>query len=105
MDTVWAIRLALTQNGEKLCPMVLHVVFPYLDILRYGGTIPGQPDGTAVFCCPDVDVVNVFRIEKIDQSVELILVSSRHQGGLLFIPMWTKTVRPSRNGGPARPIS
>lgn len=53
-----------TQRGQ-LCPMALHVAFPYIDILRYGGTIPGQPEGTAVFCCPDVDVINVFRIETI----------------------------------------
>lgn len=38
-----------TERG-KLCPMAMHVAFPYVDILRYGGNIPGQPDGTAVFC-------------------------------------------------------
>ena len=54
-----------TQRGQ-LCPMALHVAFPYIDILRYGGAIPGQPEGAAVFCCPDVDVINVFRIKKID---------------------------------------
>ncbi|EHM45370.1 hypothetical protein HMPREF0372_02533 [Flavonifractor plautii ATCC 29863] len=51
-----------TERG-KLCPMAMHVAFPYVDILRYGGAIPGQPAGTAVFCCPDVDTINVFRIE------------------------------------------
>lgn len=53
-----------TQRGE-LCPMAMHVAFPYIDILRYGGSIPGQPDGTAVFCCPDVETLNVWKIEKI----------------------------------------
>ena len=53
-----------TQRGE-LCPMAMHVAFPYVDILRYGVSIPGQPVGTAVFCCPDADVINVFKIEKI----------------------------------------
>ena len=53
-----------TQRGE-LCPMAMHVAFLYVDILRYGGSIPGQPEGTAVFCCPDADVINVFKIEKI----------------------------------------
>ncbi len=53
-----------TQRGE-LCPMAMHVAFPYIDILRYGGSIPGQPDGTAVFCCPDVETINVWKIEKI----------------------------------------
>ena len=51
-----------TQRG-KLCPMAMHVAFPYVDILRYGGTLPTQPDGSVRFCCPDVDVINVFRID------------------------------------------
>lgn len=51
-----------TQRG-KLCPMAMHVAFPYVDILRYGGTLPTQPDGSIRFCCPDVDVINVFRID------------------------------------------
>lgn len=51
-----------TERGS-LCPMAMHVAFPYVDILRYGGAIPGQPAGTAVFCCPDADVINVFKAE------------------------------------------
>lgn len=51
-----------TERG-RLCPMAMHVAFPYVDILRYGGAIPGQPKGTAVFCCPDADVINVFKAE------------------------------------------
>ena len=38
-----------TERG-KICPMVMHVAFPYIDILRYGG-------------CPDADTINVFKIE------------------------------------------
>lgn len=52
----------------KLCPMAMHVAFPYIDILRYGGEIPGQPKGEAVFSCPDVDTLNIFKIERIDQE-------------------------------------
>ena len=52
-----------TQRGN-LCPMAQHVAFPYIDILRYGGSIPHQPEGTAIFCCPDVETINVFKIEK-----------------------------------------
>ena len=51
-----------TERG-KVCPMAMHVAFPYIDILRYGGSIPGQEPGKAVFCCPDVDTINVFSIE------------------------------------------
>ena len=32
----------------------MHVAFPYVDILRYGGSILENEPGTAVFCCPDV---------------------------------------------------
>ena len=49
-----------TERGG-LCPMAAHVAFPYVDILRYGGSIPGQPAGQATFCCPDADTINVFR--------------------------------------------
>lgn len=56
-----------TERG-KLCPMACHVAFPYIDILRYGGKIPHQDEGCATFCCPDVDTINVFKIEKIDRK-------------------------------------
>ena len=55
-----------TERG-KLCPMAMHVAFLYADILRYGGSIPGQPDGTAVFSCPDADTLNIFRVERIEE--------------------------------------
>ncbi len=48
--------------------MACHVAFPYIDILRYGGKIPHQEEGCATFCCPDVDTINVFKIEKIDRK-------------------------------------
>ena len=53
-----------TERGA-MCPMALHAAFPYIDILRYGGSIAGEEDDTCVFCCPDVKVINVFKIEKI----------------------------------------
>ena len=54
-----------TERG-RLCPMAMHVAFPYIDILRYGGKIPSMPEGCAVFCCPDVDTINVFKAEIVD---------------------------------------
>ena len=54
-----------TERG-RLCPMAMHVAFPYIDILRYGGKIPGMPEGCAVFCCPDVDTINVFKAEIVE---------------------------------------
>ena len=50
-----------TERG-KICPMAMHVAFPYIDILRYGGTPPTSRNGEIQFCCPDVDVINVFRL-------------------------------------------
>ncbi|MBQ1893813.1 MAG: TIGR04076 family protein [Clostridia bacterium] len=52
-----------TERG-KLCPMAAHAAFPYVDILRYGGEPPRAKNGEVLFCCPDSDVMNVFRIEK-----------------------------------------
>ena len=51
-----------TQRGQ-LCPMAMHVAFPYVDILRYGGTLPDRAGEGFTFCCPDVDTINVFKIE------------------------------------------
>ena len=56
-----------TERG-KLCPMAMHVAFPYVDILRYGGEIPNQEKGTAMFSCPDIDTLNIFKIERIDEE-------------------------------------
>ncbi|MDD3886225.1 MAG: TIGR04076 family protein [Victivallaceae bacterium] len=51
-----------TARGQ-LCPMAMHVAFPYIDILRYGGTPPcSKKDGRMLFCCPDCDVMNIFEI-------------------------------------------
>ena len=55
-----------TQSGE-ICPMAMHIAFPYIDILRYGGNIPDQPEGTAVFCCSDVDTINVFEVKVVKE--------------------------------------
>ena len=54
-----------TERG-RLCPMAMHAAFPYIDILRYGGAVPNEPEGTARFCCPDPDTLNIFKIEKIN---------------------------------------
>ena len=51
-----------TERG-RLCPMALHTAFPYVDILRYGGALPARAAGTFAFCCPDADVLNIFRID------------------------------------------
>lgn len=55
-----------TERGQ-VCPMALHAAFPYIDILRYGGTIPAGRDGDIRVCCPDADVMLHFRIEVVEE--------------------------------------
>ena len=55
------------RDRGRLCPMACHVGFPYIDILRYGGTVPGNEPGTAKFCCPEVDTLNVFLAQIVDE--------------------------------------
>lgn len=51
------------KDRGRLCPMAMHVAFPYVDILRYGGTPPcSKKDGRMLFSCPDTDVLNIFEI-------------------------------------------
>lgn len=51
------------EDRGKLCPMAMHALFPYIDILRYGGMVPSSREhGDIRVCCPDSDVINVFRI-------------------------------------------
>lgn len=55
-----------TERG-KLCPMAMH---GGLSLCGYSPLWRCHPRasraGTAVFCCPDVDTINVFRIEVSD---------------------------------------
>lgn len=52
------------KDRGNLCPLAMHVLFPMIDILKYGGTLPVSKAGDHRFCCPDADVINVFRIEE-----------------------------------------
>ncbi len=58
--------------------MVMHVLFPAIDILRYGGSLPARQDDSVggvgqgggcnhkgLFACPDPDVLLVFEVERI----------------------------------------
>ena len=57
----------MTPNAASSAPMAMHVAFPYIDILRYGGTPPVSSNGEIRFCCPDADVINVFRLDVIQE--------------------------------------
>lgn len=55
------------RDRGRMCSMACHVGFPYIDILRYGGTVPGNAPGTAKFCCPEVDTLNVWLAELVEE--------------------------------------
>ncbi|MDL2299031.1 TIGR04076 family protein [Synergistaceae bacterium OttesenSCG-928-D05] len=56
-----------TEDRGRLCPRVTHVCYPYADTLRYGGEPPCKKEnGEYIFCCPDVDTINVFRMDAED---------------------------------------
>lgn len=56
------------EDRGKICPMAMHCAFPYIDILRYGGTIPGQEKCKAEFCCSDADTIMVFEAEIVEKK-------------------------------------
>lgn len=49
------------EDRGRLCPLAMHVLFPMVDILRYGGNLRSDR-----FCCPDVETINVFRIDTVE---------------------------------------
>ena len=56
-----------TERGT-LCPFVMHTAFVYADILRYGGKMSEDNPDVARFCCPDPDVLNIFKVERVKDS-------------------------------------
>ncbi len=55
------------RDRGALCPMAANVGFPYIDILRYGGQVPGNDHDTVEFCCPERETLNVFRAEIVQE--------------------------------------
>ena len=51
----------------KICPMAMHIAFIYADILRYGWKINNK-ESSAVFSCPDADVLNIFKVELLKEE-------------------------------------
>ena len=51
-----------TERG-RLCP-IRPCVWPFLTLTFFvAKPLPTQPDGSILFCCPNRDVINVFRIQ------------------------------------------
>lgn len=60
---VKGMELSWDHDRGRLCPMAQHALFPYIDILRYGGTLPGMKGNRFRVACPDAEVINIFEIE------------------------------------------
>ena len=60
-----------SQRGQ-LCPMVCHIAFPYVDILRYGGNFGGDTPYETTFCCSDPKTIMVYKIELVDETTDEI---------------------------------
>ena len=52
-----------------ICMGAFASLLPYITTLRFGGSFPWEANPDAgTFCCPDPEVVNVFRLERISSS-------------------------------------
>jgi len=51
---------------EGICIGAFASLLPYITTLRFGGSFPWEKDPNGgTFCCPDPEVINVFRLERI----------------------------------------
>ncbi len=52
-----------------MCLGAFASLLPYITTFRYGGSFPWEknPDA-ATFCCPDAEVANTFRVERVRQA-------------------------------------
>ncbi len=51
-----------------MCLSAFHSLSPFLMTLRFGGDFPWAEAGEATVCCPDPEVVNVFRLERVERD-------------------------------------
>ncbi len=51
-----------------LCLGAFNSLMPFLTALRYGGDFPWESAGEGTFCCPDPEVVNSFRLVRVESS-------------------------------------
>lgn len=51
-----------------ICMGAFGALFPYITALRCGGSFPWEKtEGRGTFCCPDPNVLNVFRLERLER--------------------------------------
>ena len=57
------------RTPEGMCMGAFGSLFPFISGLRFGGSFPWEKEeGAGTFCCPDPEVVNTFRLERIESS-------------------------------------
>lgn len=57
--------------GQKtpggICMGAFNTLLPYIITLRFGGSFPWvKKKGEGTFCCPDGEVMNVFRLARLE---------------------------------------
>lgn len=53
-----------------MCLSAFSSLAPFVMALRFGGDFPWESEGEATVCCPDPQVVNVFRIVRVARDGE-----------------------------------
>ncbi len=55
-----------SQTPEGICPYAFHALFPFAQVLRFGGSFPWEtdPDVTTV-ACPDAENPVVFELRRL----------------------------------------
>jgi len=60
-------KLNFPRDWGKICPWLFHSVFPLINVLRFGGKLPWEPNSDVAWvCCPDPHnsvVVKIHRSE------------------------------------------
>jgi uncharacterized repeat protein (TIGR04076 family) len=51
-----------------MCLSAFHSILPFLMALRFGGDFPWDRPGEITVCCPDAEVVNRFRLERVPRD-------------------------------------
>lgn len=60
-----------SKTPAGICLGAFGSLLPYITTLRCGGSFPWENEaGTGTFCCPDPEVVNVFRLVRVEPIAE-----------------------------------
>lgn len=50
------------EQPAGLCAWAFNSIFPFLTVLRFGGSLPWEEEGEAKVCCPDPTNPVVFKL-------------------------------------------